>query len=89
MITKESVSVAIDIPAGFSIIAVLDGFVVLSLFVFLIAIFYYSLRFDVKKNERSFDFEVQCSQYNGSRSFVSFSPFTSIYYFICTRTAPG
>jgi hypothetical protein len=50
MITKEIVSVVIDAPAGFSIIAELAGFVVLSRFVFFMAIFYYPLRFDVKKN---------------------------------------
>ena len=54
MITKESVSIVIDISAGFSIITVLDEFAVLSLFVFFMALFYYPLRFDVKKNEYFF-----------------------------------
>jgi hypothetical protein len=50
MITREIASVAIDTLAGFSIIAVLVGFIVLSLFVFFMALFYNPLRFDVNKN---------------------------------------
>jgi hypothetical protein len=50
MITRESASVVIDTSAGFSIITVLVGFIVLSLFVFFMTLFYNPLRFDVKKN---------------------------------------